>query len=326
MDDARTNQTRPAPFHRGELQAQERAGVRAQMEKIGSIVLRDYMPDQHREFFPLLPTFFIGGSDEAGRIWASVLWGAPGFVQSPDPTTLRIAARLPEEDPLAAVLRPGTGLGGLGLQFETRRRNRANGVVADVDAHGFTLKVQQSFGNCPKYIQTREQRAWAPVMADVPAVAGGRQLPEAALALIRQADTFFIATAADEERGVSHGADVSHRGGRPGFVAIDAEGAMIWPDFQGNNFFNTIGNLLADARAGLLFLDFASGDLLQLSGRAEVVWDGETVARFAGAKRLLRFLPERHVFRPGRMPLRWSLSEVSPHLAATGTWAAVEKA
>lgn len=320
MDNARMNAAKPSPFHLGELQAQERAGVRAQMERVGNVVLRDYMPEQHRQFFPLLPTFFIGGSDAEGRLWASVLWGMPGFVQSPDPTTLRIDARLQENDPLAPVLRQGARIGGLGLQFETRRRNRANGVIADVDAQGFALDVLQSFGNCSKYIQTREQFSFAQRTSGAPAITGGSTLPDAARTLVCQADTFFIASAADAGRGVPHGADVSHRGGRPRFVGIDAQGAMVWPDFQGNNFFNTIGNLIADPRAGLLFIDFAHGDLLQLSGRAEVVWNGDEVARFPGAKRLLRFFPERHVFRLGAMPLRWTLNEESPHLAATGTW------
>lgn len=141
-------------------------------------------------------------------------------------------------------------------------------------------------------------------------------LPAAGIALIRRSDTFFIATAN------AHGADMSHRGGRPGFVRADASGTIAWPDFQGNNLFNTIGNLTADARAGLLFIDFERGDLLQLSGRVEVIWDGPERDGFAGAKRLLRFFTERHLFRQGRMPLRWRLCEVSPHLAATGVWGA----
>lgn len=303
-----------APFHEGEILAQERAGVRGRMEKIGGAALRDYMPDQHREFFALLPTLLLGGSDADGGVWASVLYGAAGFVRSPDPTTLRIDARLAADDPLAPALRPGWPLGALGLQFETRRRNRANGVVAAVDAHGFTVSVRQSFGNCPKYIQTRELVAAMPDVEAGPAVEGSGPLPVEAIELIRRCDTFFIASAA------AHGADVSHRGGQPGFVDIDPQGTLSWPDFQGNNFFNTIGNLLADARAGLLFIDFEHGHLLHLSGRAQVQWDGAEVERFVGAQRVLRFVSERYVLRRNAFPLRWSLREPSPHLEATGVW------
>jgi len=309
-----------APFHPGEQQAQARIGVRAQMEKVGGIVLRDYMPDQHREFFALLPTLFVGAEDAAGRVWASLLWGEPGFVSSPAPAALRIDARLMQDDPLAASLHPGTPVGLLGLQFETRRRNRANGTIASADATGFGFALAQSFGNCAKYIQTRELQ---PRVQDdaPPATRGGVHLPAPALALVRRADTFFIATAADKAYGTAHAADVSHRGGRPGFVHVDDNGTIAWPDFQGNNFFNTIGNIAADGRAGLLFIDFERGDLLHLSGRAETDWEGPDIARVTGAQRVLRFRTGHHVWRPGALPLRWKLKEQSPHLDATGVWA-----
>ncbi len=309
------------PFHVGEIQAQERTGVRHQMEKTGRLVLRDTMPEQHREFFPLLPTLFLGAVDTTGDVWASMLWGEPGFIQSPHAAMLQIGASLHADDPLVASVQPKAELGLLGLQFETRRRNRANGTVAATDAHGFTFALRQSFGNCPKYIQTREQLASMPTDLPERVIAGDGplcSLPDVALALIRTADTFFIATAADASAGAAHGVDVSHRGGWPGFVHIDADGTMTWPDFQGNNFFNTIGNLLVDGRAGLLFIAFERGDLLHLSGRAEVMWEGPEVAAFPGAKRLLRFVSERHVFRPRAMPLRWSLRQRSPHLDAIG--------
>lgn len=286
-------------FHAGELQAQEMAGVREKMQKVGSAFIRDFMPDQHREFFPLLPMLLLGGRDGEDRVWATAAWGEPGFVQSPDPVTLRIGATLAQDDPLS--LHEGMALGALGLQFETRRRNRANGSVTSWDASGFTLAVRQSFGNCPKYIQTREMLA--PVSnGPGPVARGGGTPPPAARALIAQSDTFFIASA------VPHGADVSHRGGLAGFVRIDPDGSLCWPDFRGNNFFNTIGNLLADDRAGLLFIDFERGDLLHLSGRAAPHVEEE-------GRRVLRFAPEHWIWRPAALPWRWRLREVSPHLA-----------
>ncbi|HEY8605979.1 MAG TPA: pyridoxamine 5'-phosphate oxidase family protein [Noviherbaspirillum sp.] len=308
-------------FHGGEMRAQEIAGVRDKMAKIGATLVRDFMPDQHREFFPLLPTLLLGGRDAEEQVWASILWGEPGFIRSPDPVTLHVAAGLPPEDPLAPVLLVGRRLGALGLQFETRRRNRANGVVTACDRDGFTLAVQQSFGNCPKYIQTREavrRLPLPPAAPPPPAMSGSGALPPDALALVRASDTFFIATAS--AAGGAHGADVSHRGGRPGFVDVAADGSLVWPDFQGNNFFNTIGNLLDDPRAGLLFIDFARGDLLQLTGKADIVWDGEQVARLPKAQRLLRFRAQRYLWRRSALPLRWQLCEPSPHLEGTGTW------
>jgi hypothetical protein len=290
-----------SPFHPGEIAAQERAGVRSRMEKIGGVVMRDYLPEQHRDFFAQLPTLLLGASDAEGRIWASILCGEPGFVRSPDPAMLRIDAHPAAGDPLAAALRPGRQAGLLGLQFETRRRNRANGVIANVDGPGFNVDVRQSFGNCPKYIQTRTllERAGHAAM-ELQVLEGAGALPADALALISRSDTFFIASAAED------GIDVSHRGGPPGFVEIDAQGALRWRDFQGNNYFNTIGNLLADGRAGLLFADFEQGHLLHLSGRAQVQWEDDT--------RTLHFTAERHVLRPNALPLRWRLRQMSPYL------------
>ncbi|KRB94203.1 pyridoxamine 5'-phosphate oxidase family protein [Noviherbaspirillum sp. Root189] len=321
MDTARSPQAHnPEPFHRGEIDAQERAGVRAQMERVGAVVLRNHMPDQHRELFNKLPTLLLGGTDANAQVWASIIWGKPGFIASPDATTLRVGARLCDPDPLSAMVKPGAEFGALGLEFETRRRNRANGIVTQVDEQGFTFSVQQSFGNCPKYIQTRELATHEPDGHGGQVVSGTGALPPAALALVRRSDTFFIATMADASAGRAHGADVSHRGGKPGFVNVGEDGELTWPDFVGNNFFNTIGNILADGRAGLLFIDFEDGDLLQVTGKACVLWDEEEVSRFEGARRLLRFQPARYVFRKNAFPLRWALREQSPNLEPTGTW------
>ena len=292
-------------FHAGEQAMQARAGVQAQMAQIGPRVLRDHMPDQHREFFGLLPFVVVGSVDPLGQPWASVLAGAPGFMQSPDPTHLHIRARPLPHDPLNATLRDGASLGLLGIQPHTRRRNRMNGT-AWMQGEGFTVEVGQSFGNCPKYIQAREP-VWMP---DAPAgriAYEGPGLDEAARELIRAADTFFIASAhplAAAGGEPSHGVDVSHRGGSPGFVKVAGE-VLTVPDFMGNHFFNTLGNIAVHPAAGLLFVDFHRGDLLYLAVQAEVVWGGAELASFDGALRLLR-MRVTHVRRvQGALPLRW---------------------
>jgi len=92
------------------------------------------------------------------------------------------------------------------------------------------------------------------------------------------------------------------------------------PDFRGNASFNTLGNVAVNPATGVLFVDFATGDLLMLSGRAEVVWDGPDLARFAGAQRLLRFHAHEGVRIESALPLRWSPPEPAPQLAETGSW------
>ena len=144
-------------------------------------------------------------------------------------------------------------------------------------------------------------------------------LGEQARALIGSAETFFIATA-NPESGATGGLDVSHRGGRPGFVQVADETTLLFPDFSGNNHFNTFGNLSVDPRAGLLFLDFETGDALYLSGRAEVIWEDDAVANFAGAERLVRFTLEEAVSAPGSLPIRFTEGAPSPFLDDTGAW------
>ena len=108
--------------------------------------------------------------------------------------------------------------------------------------------------------------------------------------LIAQADTFFIATAyQNTQRDMTSGVDVSHRGGKPGFIQIDDPQTLTIPDFSGNNHFNTIGNLELNPKAGLLFIDFATHNLLYLTGTVEIIWSGEEVASFENAERLIRF-------------------------------------
>jgi hypothetical protein len=135
-----------------------------------------------------------------------------------------------------------------------------------------------------------------------------------AAALLRTADTFFIATHAAGD-APNAGADVSHRGGRPGFVRVSNDGrALTWPDLPGNAYFNTLGNLALEPRAGLVFPDFASGDLLHITGRAQIVWDGPQLAASAGAEPLVRLNVDETIDRPRALPLRWRLVEVSPEL------------
>jgi len=284
-----------SPFHAGEQAAQARAGVRARMEEIGRRVLRGAMPLQHREFFALLPFVAVGANDTRGRLQATLLAAAaPGFVTAPDETTLAIGTLPPADDPLAGALQSGSPIGLLGIEFATRRRNRANGVVSGVGEGGFTVDVRQSFGNCPKYIRPR---------AIVPAAtASGADVSPAEL--LARADTFFIASRFSAD-APNAGIDVSHRGGAPGFIEYDADaGTVSWPDYVGNSFFNTIGNLEVDPAAALVVPDFDSGGLLHVEGRAGVVWEGDEVARRPGALRLIRIKVEAMHWRAAALPWR----------------------
>jgi len=94
------------------------------------------------------------------------------------------------------------------------------------------------------------------------------------------------------------------------------------PDYSGNRLFNTLGNLVREPRCGLLFIDFATGDLLQLQARAEVVWPEQYaalgVSALPGAERLLAVEPGHWTLRRSRLPLAFAGHDSSPFLPGTG--------
>lgn len=304
-----------SPWHVGERQLQEHVGVAERMEAFGRRVIRREMPDQHRQFYQQLPFMLYGAVDANGDPWASVLEGAPGFAHSPQPGVLQFDSLPGADDP--AQLTQGAAIGLLGIELHTRRRNRLNGHVGNLTAKGFDVTVDQSFGNCPQYIQLRQFHT-------VPLAEPSSRIAErlgaldfAAQDMITRADTFFVASYVDIDG--QRAVDVSHRGGQAGFVQVHGNRLTI-PDFAGNLHFNTLGNLLVNPRAGLLFIDFTSGDLLHLAGRTEIILDGPQVEAFQGAERLWTFDVERVVRRPAALALRWRFDGVSPNSLMTGTW------
>ena len=304
-----------SPFHRGEKAIQTRLGVADRMERAGRKFIRDHMPEEHQAFFAQLPLFFVGTADAAGRPWASVLVGPPGFLCAVNPRTLRVRARPVYGDLLDKALVEGAEIGGLGLEFHTRRRNRVNGKVVHVGEDGFDIQVVQSFGNCPKYIQAREFDLTGPPEAahERRTVRCGPSLNKAQAAMIARCDTFFIASQfRDDGDDARQGIDVSHRGGLPGFVIVAHETSLLFPDYSGNCMFNTLGNLMVDPRCGLLFIDFETGDLLQVAGEAEILWEPHHTNRFPGAKRVIAFRVDdaRHIV--GALPLRSVFQGYSP--------------
>lgn len=291
-----------SPWHRGEIALQTRVGSAERMAEIGSRVIRDRLIEQHALFYPLLPFVVLGTVDPGGAPWATLRAGPPGFLQAPDPFHLRVEAAAEPADPAEAGLTDGAAVGLLGIELATRRRNRLNGTVERDDDTGFTLAVEQSFGNCPRYIRPRPSEYLSPP-GSRPAPAVSDRLDGRARALLAAADTLFVASYAESEG--HRQVDVSHRGGPAGFVRVAADDTLTVPDYAGNRFFNTLGNLLTQPRAGIAIPDVATGDLLQITGRTELVLDSPEIATFAGAERLWRVMPERAVFRSAALPLRF---------------------
>jgi hypothetical protein len=314
---------RHSPWHTGEKTLQDIYGVTERMEVIGQKAIRDYMPDQHREFYQQLPFMLVGAVDAQQRPWATLLEGPEGFVTSPDPQQLLVAVQPDAQDPAAGGLQAGHAIGLLGIELHTRRRNRINGVIQQVSADGLAVAVEHSYGNCPKYIQARGYSRTPESLKHRAAREDFTALNARTTEMIRAADTFFIASYFDHDAH-SRSVDVSHRGGRAGFVKVEGNRLTI-PDYAGNLFFNTLGNLQANPVAGLLFVDFATGDMLQLTGRTELILDSPMITAFENAERLWTFDVEQVVLRPAAVSLRWEFHDYAPTSLATGTWAEADE-
>ena len=280
-------------WHAGEIELQRLVGSDEQLARVGPRVIRPFMPEQHRELFEALPFFVLGGLDAQARPWASVRAGSPGFLRAPDDIHLAFEQTPDPTDPLD--LQVGDPVGILGIQPHTRRRNRANGHVVGVEASCTTIRVTQSFGNCPKYITRREAR-FEPQRASGLRVEVLEALDDEARRLISRADTFYVASSFEGD------VDVSHRGGPPGFVEVE-DGVLRIPDYAGNRFFNTLGNLVLNPVAGLLFLDFDRAHALHLSGHVTL-----ELRASDHAERQWSFTPRSILWRRHAVPLQWRQS------------------
>jgi predicted pyridoxine 5'-phosphate oxidase superfamily flavin-nucleotide-binding protein len=294
-----------AAYHPGEIEVQRRIGVREEADQVGGIIGGRIPP----AFVPILAGFRLvvaASIDGRGRVWGSLLTGPPGFLKATGATRVHLDARPAPGDPLAANLAARADLGLLAFDPATRRRIRFNGKGALATEGGITLDIEQVYGNCRKYIQLRLLDGETRVGGEAPVRSA--TLSAAQQAWIAGADTLFIASAHPEG-----GADASHRGGRPGFVQIANDRRLSFGDYAGNNMFNTLGNLMTDPRAGFLFVDFARGDLLQLTGRARLNWERGALAGHRGAEHVVvEYEVDEVIETRGASPLRWALLEMSP--------------
>lgn len=257
-------------YHRGELAVQERAALSRQAGHTARAI-RASVPDVAADFLVARTFLVVGAADGDGRTWCSLLAGPPGFLQVPDEATLDVAALPHRGDPLAERLRQGPApVGALALDPARRRRMRLNGTVRP-HGTGLRMATEDVYANCPKYIQKRTP---VPTERTRPEPVRGDALTPDQQALVRRADTFFVATRSDTGR-----ADASHRGGGPGFLRVHSPTVLSWPDYVGNAMFNTLGNLWVEPRAGLLVPDWETGGTLQLTGRARVLWHEDSPAR-----------------------------------------------
>lgn len=254
-------------FHTGELAVQQRAGVRRDAGRLIRMLEGATLSGGMAGFLAARTFLVITGRDRSGQLWTSPLLGPPGFLDVRSATELAVHAGIPAGDPLHEIA-AGQKVGMTAVEFATRRRVRINGILTAATGNLLTVEVEQAYGNCPQHIHPRLLAPSPDSGHDLAAVRRATALAEDDAQLIRGADTFFLGTVNPER-----GADASHRGGPAGFVRLDSPTSLWWPDYPGNNLFNSLGNLAIDPEAALLFFNFGDGQALQLSGTANLEWD-----------------------------------------------------
>lgn len=283
--------------HAGEQEMQRKAGEGG--PHWGSQMFDGVIPPGFGSFMAAQRLVAVSGEDDAGLMWCTVLTGPPGFVETVDDRTLVLHAVPPDGDPLAQAFAEPRDVGMVVMSPDTARRVRVNGK-ARRDGDRLVVRTEQVLGNCPKYLQIRQVTA---VADRAPAAAvHGTALTAAQREWVEAADTFFIGS-----RSPADGADASHRGGTPGFVTAPAPDRLSWPDYTGNSFYMTLGNIELNPLAGLVFLDWTTGSTLQLTGRCQVDWRSQRAVALPGALRVVDFHVERVVQIDGASALRWSL-------------------
>lgn len=296
-------------FHPGERAVQESAGEAGIADR-NIAVLTDTVIAGARPFIGKQFMAVFSSIDADGAVWASVVFGKPGFLHTDTGST--IAIEVPEKerdwsDPLWENIGHHADLGMLFIELGSRRRYRVNGTVQRLDSRGAEIAIREAYPNCPKYIQRRQLRQLGESRLPVPST-HGTVLRGSVETIIREADTIFVAS-----RHAETGADASHRGGIPGFVKLLDETTLRIPDYNGNSLFNTFGNFKVDPRAGLCIPDFGQGQLLQLTGAASVHWDQDDPAgETGGTQRFWEFKIEKWILRDTPQQLEWEYLDASP--------------
>ncbi len=301
------------------------------------------MPKQHADFFAGLSYLPLATLDRQGRPWVSLLVtksdNDPSVgIQVAGRNTTHVLAETNPNDPFVRAVNQDLASGleaqlfaGVGIDFANRRRNKIAGSIraASVEGSGkirLELMSDQHLGNCPKYITVRtlEHEKRRPEVVHDGFDTHTSALPDEAKSVVARASTVFLATkhtSDDTTAGVQTDMGVNHRGGAPGFTRLyeEDDGAqvttyLVLPDHSGNRFYQSLGNIETDPQVGLVFPDFATGEILYITGDAENLLGDEADALMPRVSLLTRIKVTGAVFVRGGLNLKLASQEqLSPY-------------
>ena len=298
-------------YHDGEKAIQQSVGETLNAERSGSVITDTIMAGAIN-FIEKQPMAIVSSVDKNGQVWASLLIGDFGFVKVPNPNALVFDGNLissAKSDIFYENIAKTPQIGLLFIELASRRRFKINGVPT-IQNGKIEVKIQEAYPNCPKYIQKRVISLPDKFSEIIPTIFQGEKLDAVEKNWITKADTFFVGSQSNEGR-----LDVNHRGGNAEFVEILDDFTLKKPDYRGNSMFNTFGNIFQNPNVGLLFIDFEKGNTLQLTGKAELLFDQKTeidVQKTGGTGRFWLFKTEKWLRTENHHKVDWEFLDYSP--------------
>jgi len=296
-------------YHEGELAVQELTGER-DIAIMNGQVIDNKIPKGAVSFISQQNYCLLGIVNGLSEIWPIFISGDPGFAfVTDDEKTISISLEQNEEsinNPFYKSLKNTENIGCLFIELSTRRRLRINGKIKSFSESELVIIVEQGYPNCPKYIQRRNLEE-SNQNTSFQKQEEGNKFTDDIKKWIKNADTFFVASASTDGS-----CDISHRGGKPGFIKIE-EDILHIPDYPGNSMFNTLGNFYINPRAGLLFIDFENNRQLQITGDVNLDFNiEENKNQTGGTGRWWKFIGKKWVISSLDRSFKWNLVDSSP--------------
>ncbi len=256
------------PFHEGEISVQEELGER-DIALGNARLYEDSVIVPAQKFLTQQSYLIVALADTVEHIPITVLYGDIGFIGLADSAKVVVISLVHHtnqiQDPVIRKCVPGARIGSLAIELSSRKRLRINGHIRSVSTSQIEIVVDESYPNCPKYIQKRTVDRIESPEPRVEVFESGTKMEESFKSQMRKADTFFVSSL-----NPTGFADASHRGGEPGFIRMIGDSTLRIPDYPGNSLYNTFGNFKLNPNAGLLFWDFDTNSLLHLQGTVEL--------------------------------------------------------
>ncbi|KAM7204925.1 hypothetical protein V8F20_003387 [Naviculisporaceae sp. PSN 640] len=299
------------------------------------------------------PIVALGTLDSQGNIWTTLWGGGKGFARPVAKGVLALQSLVAVEgDPFVEALlhSAGTGNGnadgdgvikpegngkmmsGLSVNLETRDRVKLAGrlLVASLDNKGgsgekkvreiqMAMAVDEGLGNCPKYMNRKEIHAHVPNPETVVVVPRGKKLPDEGVRLISKADMMFLSSTNGRTM------DTNHRGGPRGFIRVlrngDSDGGengegevvLVYPEYSGNQLYQSLGNLQVNPRVGIVIPDYDTSDVLYLTGETQLLVGPAAAAVMPHCKVAVKVSVKEARFVKDGLPFRGVSLEQSPY-------------